>query len=178
MRAASWFTRACLSFALGVGAIGAVTYAGGYRLNLSASAPQGLWQTLPEAVPIRGALVAACPPPGPLVRAMHAAGHIPPGDCPSGTAPLIKTVVAVAGDQVTIAPAQAMRVNGIEIRNSAALQRADLPAQPPGTHQVNPGQVWIVSVYAAGSFDSRYFGPIAATEIRAVVRPIFVTEEH
>ncbi len=178
MRAPNWFARACLSLAVGIGGIGAVAYAGGYRLNLSASAPQGLWQTLPDAVPARGALVAACPPPDPLVRAMHAAGHIPPGDCPSGTTALIKTVVAVAGDQVTIERGKPMRVNGIEIPNSAALQRPDLPSQPLGTHQVKAGQVWIVSVYAPASFDSRYFGPIAATEIRAVVRPVIVTEGH
>lgn len=177
MRPVSWFTRACLSLAACVGAVGAVAYAGGYRLNLSASAPQGLWQTLPDAIPTRGALVAACPPPGPLVRAMHAAGHIPPGDCPSGTTPLIKTVVAVAGDEVTIAPGKLMRVNGVEIPNSAAMQRPDLPSQPAGAHQVKTGEVWIVSVYAPASFDSRYFGPIAATEIRTVVRPVIV-EEH
>lgn len=176
MRTASWVTKACLCLALGTAALGAVAYGGGYRLNLSPSAPLGVWQAVPDAVAGRGAMVAACPPPGAPVRAMHAAGQIPPGSCPSGTAPLLKTVVAVAGDRVTIAPGQGMRVNGIEIPNSAAQRRADLPAPAPGNHQVKAGHVWIVSVYAAGSFDSRYFGPIEATEIRAVVRPVFVAE--
>ncbi len=43
---------------------------------------------------------------------------------------------------------------------------------PFGRYVVAPGTVWVASTYSPRSFDSRYFGPIEASQIREHVRPL------
>lgn len=145
------------------------------HLNLSASAPIGLWQVEPLAPSqiIRGARVAICPPAQPIVLAMREQGFIPPGPCPhTHTTAFIKPVVAVAGDIVTVLAGGPLSVNGRVLAHSAA--QANIPAWPPGSYRVRPGEVWLLSSYSAGSFDSRYFGPVPLTNLRGHVVPYLV----
>ncbi|MDE3029355.1 MAG: S26 family signal peptidase, partial [Paracoccaceae bacterium] len=87
--------------------------AAGFRLNMTASAPEGLWQIV-EGAPLktirRGMIVSVCPPDAPVVRAMRAKGYLEPGFCPSGTVPFLKPVAAIPGDVVTVASGQPLAV--------------------------------------------------------------------
>ena len=39
---------------------------------------------------------------------------------------------------------------------------------------MQPGEVWLFSSYSAGSFDSRYFGPVVLASVRGIARPVVV----
>jgi conjugative transfer signal peptidase TraF len=169
-------------FALGAwtlaGAIAVVVggaYAAGLRLNTTASAPRGLWRIAPidPARVKRGDMVCVCPPVAPVMVLMRQRGYIGPGDCPeTQTEPLLKPVVAVAGDQVRVQAGGPVAVNGTPLPNSAPLP--SMPAWPAGSYEVPPGQVWLLSSYDPGSFDSRYFGPVPAANIRGQAIPVLI----
>ncbi len=158
-----------------VGVTAAVATAAGFRVNTTASAPAGVWRIAPvQADEIkRGALVSICPPPLGIVIAMRERGYLHPGDCPAtDTTPLLKPVVAVEGDTVTVAPGGPLIVNGKAVPDSAP--EAGMPAWTPGTYTVKPGELWVLSSYSGGSFDSRYFGPVAVTNLRGRAAPVLV----
>lgn len=147
----------------------------GYRLNNTASAPEGLWRVVQRApLPTirRGMIVAVCPPDVPVVREMKAKGYLELGGCPAGTVPFLKPVAAIAGDVVTIAPGKPVEVNGQVLPNTT--QEADMPKYPAGRYRVAPGTVWLFSSFDPGSFDSRYFGPVKVAAVRAQVVPVLV----
>lgn len=170
-----------IALALGVGVSGLALFgagAAGLRVNMTASMPRGLWHVAPAAGPIpRGAIVSLCLPSGPLLRLALRRGYLGAGRCPGGAEPLLKPVVAIAGDLVRVTAA-GIAVNGALLPNSAALKQDrtghPLRTVPPGTYRVGPGAVWLVSSYAARSFDSRYFGPVPVADIQGLAHPIWV----
>jgi len=152
----------------------AVCHYTGLRVNLTASAPRGVWRVTPTADTIaRGELVEACPPEAPIVDLMREHAYIAAGDCGlAGVARLLKRVAAIAGDRVTIRSGQPARVNGITLPNTAASPR--ISAWPDGEYTVPPGQVWLFSSHSTGSFDSRYFGPVPIANVRGLASPILI----
>ncbi|WP_083347512.1 conjugative transfer signal peptidase TraF [Rhizobium sp. LCM 4573] len=164
---ASW------ALAAGIGITAAFAYSAGYRVNLTHSAPSGLWRVVPvELAAIqRGELVEVCPPPARIVSLMSERGYLSSGDCsPGGVTTLLKPVAAVAGDRVTIRRGNPAEVNGEPLPNTTAEQ--GIPAWPDGTYPVQPGQVWLFSTYSPGSFDSRYFGPVPLVNVRGRASPV------
>lgn len=169
------FAIAAWAVAGAAGFIAAAGAAFGLRLNTTASAPVGLWRIAPlDAQHIeRGTLVSICPPPLAVVVAMRAQGYLHTGDCAdTATTPLLKPVVAVPGDIVTVTPDGPLHVNGTELAHSAP--EPNMPAWTPGTYTVHPGEIWLLSRYSAGSFDSRYFGPVAVANLRGRAVPVLI----
>lgn len=152
-----------------------VVSAAGLRYNTTVSAPRGVWRIAhvgPQQI-ARGMMVSVCPPAERVVQAMRDKGYLGPGDCPgTRTEPLLKPVVAVAGDTVTVRPGKPLAVNGEALPNSTA--NANMPAWPSGSYRVKPGHVWLVSSYDPNSFDSRYFGPVAVSSIRGQAVPVLI----
>src|SRR4051794_37899672 len=130
----------------------------GLRINGSPSLPVGLYITSsrPEAT-----LAEFCPAE-PFASLAISRGYRDRGACRDGATPLLKPVVARAGDVVEVSE-QGIAVNGRLLSNTAA-RSADthgrpLPPWPIGRYVVAPDTVWVASSYEARSFDSRYFGP-------------------
>ncbi|MGE4411074.1 MAG: conjugative transfer signal peptidase TraF [Sphingobium sp.] len=168
------FAVAAWALAGAAGLAAAVASAAGYQLNTTASAPTGLWRVTPvEAQKIRrGNFVSICPPEIRIVEAMRVKGYLHPGDCPgTDTTPLLKPVVAIEGDSVTVSR-EGVSVNGVSLPHSEADQT--MPGYPAGTYTVQPGQVWLISSYDAGSFDSRYFGPVPLALVRGQAAPVLI----
>jgi conjugative transfer signal peptidase TraF len=145
----------------------------GIRVNCSPSLPVGLYQVAsgPDAT-----LVEFCPAE-PFASVANARRYRQAGNCADGGAPLMKPVVARAGDSVQISP-RGVAVNGNALPNSAPL-RTDTAGRPLtpwpfGTYVVKPGTVWVVCDYHSRSFDSRYFGAVPETLIRNRLSPLFV----
>jgi len=171
----SWSTlgRAVALSVLAVGILFWGAGALGIRVNSSPSLPVGLYQVTsgPDAT-----LVEFCPsePFGSMAKAR---GYRQPGACPDGAAPLMKPVVARAGDSVQVS-ARGLSVNGKAIPNSAPMPKdttgRKLTPWPYGTYRVEPGTVWVVSDYHPRSFDSRYFGPVLEALVRHHLRPLLV----
>ena len=99
----------------------------------------------------------------------------------SPAAHFVKRVVALAGDRVTI-DSGGVEVNGIRLANSAPLP-CDGAGRPLKSyvlkdHILGSDEVLLMSDYNAASFDSRYFGPLSAEAIEAVVKPLLTWESR
>ena len=142
----------------------------GVRLNMSNSLPRGLY----IATAGETNFVEFCPSE-PFASLAVRRGYRQPGRCPDGGAPLLKPVVACAGDLVTFSE-RGIAVNGRLLDRTAPLKfdgrGRPLVAWPFGLYHVSPGTVWVASSYSPRSFDSRYFGPIPLTTIQGRLRPL------
>jgi conjugative transfer signal peptidase TraF len=163
---------------LGVGAAIAASIAvagawGGYRLNMTQSFPIGLWRIeVMQREPNVGDTVFICPPNTPAFDLALDLGYLPRGLCPGGTGPLIKTVAALAGQDVVIdgrvhvdgrlLDHSELRLADAESRALAAFAGGVVPASNVFLHSKFPG-----------SYDSRYFGPVPAGGILGLARPVF-----
>ena len=165
--------RAAALSALAVGILFGGASALGIRVNSSPSLPLGLYQVTSGS---DATLVEFCPAE-PFASIANARGYRQFGACPDGGTPLMKPVVARAGDSVRLSE-RGVSVNGKAIPNSAPLPRdtagRPLTPWPFGTYPVEPGTVWVVSDYHPRSFDSRYFGPVSEPLIRNRLRSLLV----
>ncbi|MGH7615765.1 MAG: conjugative transfer signal peptidase TraF [Gemmatimonadaceae bacterium] len=152
-----------------------VSYIVGLRLNLTGSIPPGVYVVTQEPI-ARRTIVMACLPSMASAFA-RSRGFVPSGYCHDGSAPIGKTVAAIAGDTVDVTPV-GIAVNGRLLPNSRALtvdsEDRPLRAFPFGRFLVGSDQVWLVSSYSSRSFDSRYFGPVPIDGIITSIRPVFV----
>src|SRR6266446_2835215 len=167
-------TISLLVLAFGGGAL-ALALAGewaGLRFNDSPSMPTGLYvRTSSES---RSSLVVFCPGE-PFAKLSVERGYRSRGNCPDGAEALAKPIVARPGDVVELSAA-GMAVNGRLLQKTPPLATdtagRPLPHWPFGRYVVAPGTVWLASSYSSRSFDSRYFGPVDASQVREHVRPL------
>jgi len=88
--------------------------------------------------------------------------------------PLLKRVGAVAPQHVCVFDALVW-IDGVPVaavRSADRLGRA-LPSWPQ-CRQLRPGELFLLSVTNPASFDSRYFGPVSASAVIGVARPIWL----
>lgn len=144
------------------------------RINWTSSAPLGLYSTDRTSNLATNDLVAVCLT-GTVAALGHARGYLWAGACPSGTSPVLKQVVAVAGDEVELRR-DFLAINGRVIdqsRQSMDSLGRPLEAVPPdGTYIVRDDELWVLGIHRERSWDSRYFGPVPVTSIVAIARPL------
>ncbi|MCZ4348011.1 conjugative transfer signal peptidase TraF [Devosia neptuniae] len=168
---------AIVTLTIGIGvvaALAALGFFGGLRLNLTPSYPLGIWRIGPlDRAAAVGDRVFICPPDGPAFVLGQSRGYLPNGLCPSGLAPLIKTIVAIAGQSVAVGPA--VTIDGVIVPSSVVrasdVQGRPLPRFSGG--RVPANAVFVFSPFG-GSYDSRYFGPISADGILGLAMPVLV----
>jgi conjugative transfer signal peptidase TraF len=141
----------------------------GLVLNITPSMPLGLYRATPLHGDVtRGSIVQACPPES-IAKVGIERGYLPAGSCMTGAAPILKIVVAAAGDRVDVAT-NGITINGKKLPSSrrAAFdgRHRKISAIPAGTYVLSPDEVWLWTPYP-GSWDSRYFGPISARNLIA-----------
>ncbi|MGV4797437.1 conjugative transfer signal peptidase TraF [Rhizobium sp. F40D2] len=147
--------------------------AGGYRINLTPSEPLGLWRIIPLHQPAAvDDLLFICPPETPEMVKARARGYLRSGSCPGSVAPMIKTVIAVAGQHVEIGAS--VSVNGRMVSSSSLALRdgKGRPLTPFPGGIVPPGYVFLHSAFP-GSYDSRYFGPVPISGILGLAQEVF-----
>jgi len=170
---AGWATSLLvLTFGAGTLVLALVALSAGLRLNDSPSMPTGLYvRTWSNS---STSLVVFCPAE-PFARLSVERGYRSRGNCPDGAEPLAKPIAARPADVVELS-AKGMSVNGQLLPNSAPLATdtagRPLPHWPFGKYVVAPGTLWVASSYNPRSFDSRYFGPVKASQVREHVRPL------
>jgi conjugative transfer signal peptidase TraF len=142
----------------------------GIRINATPSLPLGFYK---ETTDGRAPLVEFCPQE-PYSSFAAGRGYRSIGNCSDGAGPLMKPVVASAGDIVEVS-SRGIAVNGVLLINTAARakdsQGRPMRPWPNGQYRVPAGLVWVASSYNPWSFDSRYFGPIPTSIIRSRLRP-------
>lgn len=145
---------------------------GGLRINLTPSAPLGLWRIADLERPLRiGDRVFVCPPLSAAIREAFRRGYLRRGLCPGFLAPLIKTVAAEARQHVAVS--DRVTIDGHPLPHSE-LMAFDALARPLEAHPsgiVPPGYVYLHSNYP-GSFDSRYFGPVPVANILGLAQEV------
>jgi len=170
---AGWATSLLvLTFGAGTLIVAVTAEWAGLRLNDSPSMPTGLYvRTSSES---KASLVVFCPAE-PFARLSVERGYRSRGNCPDGAEPLAKPTAAHPADVVELS-AIGITVNGQLLPNTAPLATdtagRPLPHWPFGKYVVAPGTLWVASSYNSQSFDSRYFGPVKASQVREHVRPL------
>jgi conjugative transfer signal peptidase TraF len=168
-----------LTFAAAVSIFGLAIVAGtamilGLRINTSYSLPLGLYATTSDP---QANLIEFCPSE-PFAsesasRSYRTAGFA----CPDGAVPLLKPIVANLGDLVIVSR-EGISVNGHLLPKTYPVPEdahgRPLTAWPAGLYRVEPGTIWVASIYNAGSYDSRYMGPIQVSQIRRRLRPLWL----
>ncbi len=150
----------------------ALGYLGGLRVNLTPSYPLGLWRIEPMNRPVAvGDLIVICPPQTPAFSLALARGYVRPGLCPGWMSPLIKTVVAMSGQRIDVD--RAIRIDGRPLAHSKIYTvGAEGRALPTFVGGIVPaGHLFLHSDFA-GSYDSRYFGPIPDDGLLGLARPL------
>lgn len=144
----------------------------GLRLNVTPSYPLGLWRIVPLHRDVDvGDLIFICPPQSADFDLARMRGYLRSGLCPGWFSPLIKTVVAVSGQQIDIS--MTVTVDGTRLAHSD-IRRTDAEGRPLPVFAggvVPSGQVFLHSNFA-GSYDSRYFGPIPDEGLLGLASPV------
>lgn len=146
----------------------------GLRINLTPSYPLGLWRVEPlERDVAVGDRIFICPPPDEAFELARERGYLGRGLCPGWFSPLIKTVVAIAGQRVVID--RDIAVDGVQLAHSDVhpADGAGRLLAPDAGGIVPAGRLFLFSEYA-GSYDLRYFGPISAAGVLGLAQPLLV----
>ena len=143
------------------------------HLVLSGSVPPGLYR--PVSRPIaKGEYVVACVPQ-PFAELGVERGYLEEGSCPGDSAPVIKHVVAIAGDEVEIWP-DGVTVNEAQIPHTQIYELDSHGRRMPhihfGTYHVQEDEVWLISTYHPLSWDSRYWGAVNVRDIQTVAEEV------
>ena len=147
-----------------------------YRWNGSASVPIGVYRVR-HGRPEVGELIAFCLPKE-VARYAKERGYVGFGFfCPGWTQPVLKPVVAVAGDAVTIAPA-GVTVRGFSLSNTKVFEtdsqgRDHVVWIMPGDYRVPSDMVFVMSAFHERSWDSRYFGFVPTDAILSTMEPVW-----
>ena len=88
--------------------------------------------------------------------------------------PLLKRVGAVAPQHVCIVDAMVW-MDGVPVATALAADRLgrQLPSWPQ-CRRLRPGELFLLSVTNPAAFDSRYFGPVNASAVIGVARPVWL----
>jgi conjugative transfer signal peptidase TraF len=146
-----------------------------YRWLTTHSLPWGIYRRTQEPI-ARGRLVHFCLPDH-LARYALEREYIGAGFCPGAAQELVKSVAAVAGDEVEITAA-GVSVNGALIPHTPVYAadscgRSHQLWRPEGRFIVPAGQVFVLSTFHPRSWDSRYFGSLPLSVIRGTVREVW-----
>lgn len=166
----------CWGIALAIWLAVRMADAAGIRINHTPSLPMGIWRIEPLQGPLqRGQIVSFCPPDTEVIRDARRHGYVAWGRCPEGYEPMLKPVIAIPGDQVSV------HEHGVTVNGTLAVSGGRLALDgrgnqlqrfPEGVYSVAPGEVWMLSDHHPRSFDSRYFGPVPLGNILGSTRKI------
>jgi conjugative transfer signal peptidase TraF len=156
------------------GLLAATAAIGGVRINTSYSLPLGIYVRTHDH---DARLIEFCPVEPFAAESSERGSRTRGTTCADGAVPLLKPIVAVAGDRIVLSD-EGMRVNGRLLPKTAPLFRdsagRSLHPWRFGVYTVEDGAVWVASTYNRGSYDSRYMGPIKISQIRARLRPLWL----
>lgn len=144
-------------------------------INTSPSIPLGLYTIHQIKAPLKqNDLVAVC-----LMKSDQAfglsRGYINPGRRCNGTTPLLKSIIAVPGDNVILSNDEIIVNNKIYhyITQKFDSKQRILPSWPRGNYQNTQG-FWLIGTNDPHSWDSRYFGFVSKNQIIFLLNPLLV----
>lgn len=155
-----------------------IAYASGWRVNVSNSYPPGLYRLTTDHAPLHtGDMVLFCPPDGPAMQLALSRDYIKPGTCKGGFSPVIKKIMAVAGDRISLD--EVIRINDVPMPDYRVLQTDSHHRPLPHLESLTipSGSVFLLSDHRpVDSFDSRYYGAVPVRQIQGHIHPV-LTED-
>lgn len=161
-------------------AAGALFHAIGFRINLTESIPIGLYR-ITSAAPIKNAYVIYCPDDREAFRLARNRGYIDHGLNCGGYGYLMKKVVAVSGDTLSVTN-EGVFVNHMLIPYSKpklqdGMNRV-LPQLRVTNYPLQKDEVMTMTSQSEWSFDGRYYGLVHTRQIKGMLTPIWVINKR
>ncbi|HAU1321515.1 TPA: conjugative transfer signal peptidase TraF [Legionella pneumophila] len=160
--------------------VGALFHAMGFRINLTESIPIGLYRITSEAS-IKNTYVIFCPDNRESFRLARDRGYIDHSLYCDGYGYLMKKVVAVSGDILSVTN-KGVFVNQILTPYSKPkLQdgmKRSLPQWQVMDYQLQNDEVMTMTSQSEWSFDGRYYGLVHTGQIKGMITPIWVINKR
>lgn len=135
-------------------------------INLTESAPIGLYRITYDQTPTENSYV--------LVATNHRLDVFHPAHKPPRF--LLKHIAGVPGDTMTVTD-RAVTIHDVTYPTlTATSDGTPLPHLQEGTVTLQDNEYFVAN-HPERSYDSRYFGPVTADEIHAVVTPLYLFSE-
>lgn len=146
------------------------------RINTTDSLPIGIYMTIKKA-PEKGDIVSFClmPNSAQLAIERHYLSKHWLNKCPKKSQSLLKPIVAMQGDFVTVST-KGVYVNKQIIEDSKPLKKdaaGNLMPNIKVKKRLAENEFLAISTFNPYSWDSRYYGAVPTTNILSVVRPVF-----
>jgi conjugative transfer signal peptidase TraF len=155
---------------------GIVFHAMGFRVNMTESIPIGLYR-ITSAEPIKNAYVIFCPDDRESFRLARDRDYIDHGLYCSGYGYLMKKVVAVSGDTLSVTPGGVFVSQTLipysKPKLKDGMNRA-LPQWQVMSYQLQEDEVMTMTSQSEWSFDGRYYGTIHTQQIKGTITPLWV----
>lgn len=157
-------------------AFAAICYAVGVRVNTTRSIPVGLYLVTDDPIE-KGAYVLFCPPNVDVFSVARERNYITGGFCPGGYGYMMKRILAAKGDTVTVTQ-DGVSVDG-QLLPRSRLAKTDpagreLPRYQSDQYTLGSSELLLMSDVSDTSFDGRYYGPISRSQVKSVIRPVFI----
>lgn len=153
-----------------------IAFAVGIRINTTNSVAGKIWLVSDKKEPSTGDVVSFCPPPShPAFKMARERHYLASGFCHGGYQPVIKKVMAKAGDTISINE-KGIFVNGNFLSKSKPKKHDNLGKILPNYKLENfvlkDGMLLLIGDNSENSFDARYFGIIDSMQIQNVLKPL------
>jgi len=161
-------------------AVGMLFHSMGFKINLTESIPVGLYR-ITGAEPLKNAYVIFCPDDRQSFRLVRHRGYIDSGLYCGGYGYLMKKVVAVSGDILSVTK-EGVLVNQMLISYSKpklqdGMHRA-LPQWQVMDYQLQEDEIMTMTSQSKWSFDGRYYGLVHTRQIKGMIAPIWVMNKQ
>ncbi|HAT4454869.1 TPA: conjugative transfer signal peptidase TraF [Legionella pneumophila] len=161
-------------------AAGMLFHSMGFRINLTESIPIGLYR-ITGTEPLKNAYVIFCPDDRKTFRLAKNRGYIDHGLYCNGYGYLMKKVVAVSGDILSVTN-EGVYVNQMLIPYSKPkLQdgmKRTLPQWQVMNYQLQEDEIMTMTSQSEWSFDGRYYGLVHTRQIKGMITPIWVINKR
>lgn len=167
-------------FLISLIATGSLLHTIGYRINLTESIPIGLYR-ITSAAPIKNAFVIFCPDDRKSFRLARDRGYIDPALYCDGYGYLMKKVVAVSGDTLSVTNTGVFVNNTLIPYSKPKLQdgmNRALPQWQVINYQLQKNEIMTMTSQSEWSFDGRYYGLVHTRQIKGVITPIWVINKR
>jgi len=122
--------------------------------------------SLPYALHVGGVVLANLPADAAALAAQR--GYLP------ARVPLLKLVGAIAPQEVCVID-DIVRIDGVQVAAALPADRLGRPLHArPFCRRLRSDELFLLSVTNWASFDSRYFGPVHASAVLGIARPIWL----
>ncbi|HAU0965786.1 TPA: conjugative transfer signal peptidase TraF [Legionella pneumophila] len=161
-------------------AVGSLFHSMSFRINLTESIPVGLYR-ITGTKPLKNAYVIFCPDDRQSFRLAKNRGYIDYGLYCNGYGYLMKKVVAVSGDILSVTNGGVF-VNQMLIPYSKPkLQdgmNRSLPQWQVMNYALQEDEIMTMTSQSEWSFDGRYYGLVHTRQIKGMITPIWVINKR